>query len=169
MEGMSMVTAGVWIVKANEKPRQTKKRGFHWRKFFGSQEEWSWGGREWINSPISMKYLRDEVRKGDTVLAWQVGEGIVGLCKTASGGYEEKKGSGKYDMVNLAASQCLEWTSTPILIGEMKQSPVLGLMEALRTPQGTVFMVTPREWAEIRKLIKDNRLATPAQLRRFAP
>ena len=158
-----MATARVWILKASE------KRGWHWRRFFGSGEGDQWGGKEWIKSLASVRHLREGVRKGNTILAWQVGDGIVGLCKTARGGYEENKGSGKYDMVDLAASPCLEWTSTPISIGEMKQSPVLGRMEALRMPRGTVFAVTPREWAEIRKLIKDNKLATPAQLRRFAP
>ena len=164
-----MAASRVWIVKANEKPRQTRKRGWHWREFFESPERWPWGGREWVNSPVSMKHLRDSFRKGDTVVAWQAGEGIVGFLKAASDGYEEQEGSGRYNTFYVAASPCRGWTATPISIDEVKESPILRQMEALRMPRGTVFSVTPRQWAEIRRLTKRHSLATDAQLRRFAP
>ena len=117
---------------------------------------------------MSMKHIRDGVRKGNTILAWQVGEGIVGLCKTASGGYKEDEQFGRYNMFDLAESPCVEWAATPISIAGMRQSPILSQMDALRMPLGTVFAVTRHEWTEIRRLIKRHKLATDTQLHWFA-
>jgi len=97
--------ANVWLVVASERIKG-KQEGWHWDDFFLRRHEWSpaefsWGGYEWIRSPLSLKCIR-EMKRGDIVVAYQAGEGIVGLCALASDGYEEVPGSGDLNTFDLA-------------------------------------------------------------------
>ncbi|MFA0753483.1 MAG: hypothetical protein IMHGJWDQ_001808, partial [Candidatus Fervidibacter sp.] len=56
----------VWLVVASERIKG-KPDGWHWDDFFHRRHEWapadfSWGGYEWIRSPLSLKCIREMKR-----------------------------------------------------------------------------------------------------------
>jgi hypothetical protein len=71
---------------------------------------------QWIRSPQSKKYLREEVRKGDIVVCYQSeGRRICGFTRMAGNGRDEPKGSGDFNMLYLAGNKkalCIEASET---------------------------------------------------------
>ncbi|WP_448593453.1 hypothetical protein [Thermoflexus hugenholtzii] len=127
---------------------------WHWRDFFRdpAEEGRNWGGREWIRSPLSWARIR-EMRRGDIVVAYQAGEGVIGLARLASDGYPEVPG-GPYDTFDLAPAPLL-LLHEPIPLALIRQIPgARSHFEFLRLHHGTVFRITPEGLEALLRLIR---------------
>lgn len=137
-----MHNGNVWLVVASERIKG-KEEGWHWDDFFLRRKEWapsefSWGGYDWIRSPLSLKCIR-EMKLGEIIVSYQAGEGIIGLCALASGGYEEVPGSGDINTFDLAPEPALRLDNPVELLrlkADQKVSPLF------RQLQGSVFKAT---------------------------
>lgn len=132
----------VWWVTASLNDDDT---GWHWRKFFLSRnrarEGHAWGGPGWITSSTSIARIA-EMRQGDYVVAYQAQEGVVGLARLASRGYNYR-GSEKTDAFDLRETPAI-WLETPIPLAAIKLLPrSRDLFEFVRSGRGTVFRVEP--------------------------
>ncbi len=137
-----------WVVASASAGR------WHWRDFFQNpaEEGQNWGGREWIRSPVSWARIR-EMRKGDIVVAYQAGEGIIGLARLASDGYPEVEG-GPCDTFDLAPAPIV-WLHEPVPLFLVRQIPRARLhFEFLRIHHGTVFRITPEGFEALLRLIR---------------
>ncbi|MFN3421182.1 MAG: hypothetical protein ACK40X_05610 [Armatimonadota bacterium] len=137
-----MSERNVWLVVASERIKG-KTEGWHWDDFFMRRHEWSpaefsWGGYEWIRSPLSLKFIR-EMKRGDIVVAYQAGEGILGLCALSSGGYEEVPGTGDINTFDLAPEPALR-LDKPVPLSQLKNDPQTSPL--FRQLQGSVFKAT---------------------------
>lgn len=137
-----MAERNVWLVVASERIKG-KPEGWHWDDFFLRRHEWapaefSWGGYEWIRSPLSLKCIR-EMKRGDIVVAYQAGEGILGLCALASDGYEEVPGSGDINTFDLASEPALR-LDKPVPLSQLKDDSQTEPL--FRQLQGSVFRAT---------------------------
>jgi len=161
-----MAEANVWLVVASERIKG-KQEGWHWDEFFLRRQEWSpadfsWGGYEWIRSPLSLKCIR-EMKRGDIVVAYQAGEGIIGLCALASDGYEEVPGSGDLNTFDLAPEPALR-LDNPVPLARLKSDPEVAPL--FRQLQGSVFKAT-EFWQGIRNHILTVNPHLSDALRRF--
>src|SRR5437879_50277 len=85
-----------WWVSASEQC----EGGWHWGQFFARpKSERRWGGAEWIRSTTSQARIK-VMRDNDIVVAYQAGEGILGLALLGSDGYQDRTG-GKYTLFDL--------------------------------------------------------------------
>jgi hypothetical protein len=128
--------------------------GWHWRDFFRdpAEEGRNWGGREWIRSPVSWARIR-EMHRGDIVVAYQAGEGVIGLARLASDGYPEVPG-GPCDTFDLAPAPLL-LLREPIPLTLIRQIPrARSYFEFLRLHHGTVFRITAEGLAALLRLIR---------------
>lgn len=156
----------VWLIVANKRIGG-KKEGWHWDDFFLHRHEWSpsefsWGGYEWIRSPLSLKCIR-EMKRGDIVVAYQASEGIIGLCALASGGYEEVPGSGDLNTFDLAPEPSLRLRKTVSLArlkGDSRTAPLF------RQLQGSVFKATDF-WEVLKEHILTENSHLVKQLKQF--
>lgn len=151
-----MSERNVWLVVASERIKG-KTEGWHWDDFFMRRHEWSpaefsWGGYEWIRSPLSLKFIR-EMKRGDIVVAYQAGEGILGLCALSSGGYEEVPGSGDVNTFDLAYEPALR-LDKPVLLSQLKNDPQISPL--FRQLQGSVFKATEFWEGLKRKIVSVN-------------
>jgi hypothetical protein len=155
-----------WITASDKNPENPPWR---WEWFFQNpsqhREERGWGGPDWINSYISFARIR-EMRKGDAVIAYQAGEGIVGLAYLDSDGYQFIEG-GEYDTFDLKPSPTV-WLNMVV-----PYSVIRGLPEAhdniefVRIHQGTVFEVTSKGFDAILQCILDLNRNQAKEVRRF--
>ncbi len=163
---MHMASFNAWLVVANERIKG-KSEGWHWDDFFLHRHEWapsefSWGGYEWIRSPLSLKCIR-EMKRGDIVIAYQANEGILGLCALASGGYEEVPGSGDVNTFDLAPEPALRLKKpVPLarLKGDARTSPLFKQL------QGSVFKAT-EFWEALKEHILTINPHLDSALKRF--
>jgi len=142
MASMKALRFNVWLVVANERIKG-KEEGWHWDDFFLHRHEWapadfSWGGYEWIRSPQSLKCIR-QMKRGDIIVAYQAGEGIVGLCATATGGYEEVPASGDINTFDIAPEPAIR-LKNPVPLKKLKSDP--RTCSLFRQLQGSVFLAT---------------------------
>ncbi len=75
----------VWVFKINT------KRGWEFDQYFRSRARGpvEMGDEGWIRSASSLRYLRDEVKKGDLFLCYEVDRHqMVGVARAASDGRE---------------------------------------------------------------------------------
>ncbi len=103
------------------------------------------------------------MKRGDIVVAYQAGEGILGLCALASDGYEEVPGSGDVNTFDLAPEPALR-LDNPVPLSQLKSDPQTTPL--FRQLQGSVFEATPY-WQALRQhiLLQNPHLAEA--LRRF--
>ena len=156
----------VWLVVASERIKG-KPEGWHWDEFFRHRHEWapadfSWGGYEWIRSPVSLRCVR-AMRRGDIVVAYQAGEGIVGLAALASGGYEEVPGTGDLNTFDLAPEPALR-LDHPVPLRHLKTDAATAPL--FRQLQGSVFEAT-EFWDGIKRHILANNPHLAEALRIF--
>jgi hypothetical protein len=117
--------------------------GWHWDKFFkkpaSRRQTTSWGGPGWIDSSVSHARIK-EMRRGDYVIAYQAGEGIVGIAQLKSGG-RKSRGSKYIDTFDLRSSPAIRFgRAVPLEV--IKELPTGNdTFEFLRYPRGTVFSV----------------------------
>jgi hypothetical protein len=114
--------------------------GWHWNEFFehvDGRNAISWGGPGWIESTLSFKRI-EEMRKGDHVVAYQAGEGVLGFGQLASDGYTSRD-SDHYNMFNLRTSHVIA-LSHAVPFDSIKLLPhARDTFEFMRVKQGTVF------------------------------
>jgi len=134
-----------WWVTASNKNR---KRPWHWKEFFedydNPEQSYNWGGRNWINSPISFACI-EEMREGNIIVAYQAGEGIVGLVLLDSDGYPDKEG-GKHNTFNLRPTPHLR-LSQPAPYSSIRDLPNAGEhieFVGATWKQRTVFRISPK-------------------------
>jgi hypothetical protein len=80
----------VWVFKVNT------KRGWEFDRYFRSRTRgiYELGDEGWIKSASSLRYLREEVKKGDFFLCYETDrKQVVGLARTASDGRDVGLGS----------------------------------------------------------------------------
>jgi len=93
------------------------------------------------------------MRKGDIVVAYQAGEGIIGLARLASDGYPEVEG-GPCDTFDLAPAPIV-WLHEPVPLFLVRHIPRARLhFEFLRIHHGTVFRITPEGFEALLRLIR---------------
>ena len=134
--------AHAWWVTASLKK---SGGGWHWDQFFrragGRRKVSRWGGPGWIDSHVSFARIK-EMRRGDYVIAYQAGEGVAGIVKLASRGYNAR-GSEYFDMFDLHVSGALRFPD-PIPLSVIKSLPASReIFEFVRSGRGTVFVVEP--------------------------
>jgi len=79
-----------WVFKINT------KRGWRFDEYFRSRARGSYemGDEGWIRSASSLRYLREEVRRGDLFLCYEVDhKEVVGVARAASDGRDVGLGS----------------------------------------------------------------------------
>ena len=80
----------VWVFKINT------KRGWEFDHYFLSRVRgiYPMGDENWIRSASSLRYLREEVRRGDVFLCYEVDrKQVVGIARAASDGRDAGQGS----------------------------------------------------------------------------
>ena len=80
----------VWVFKINT------KRGWEFDQYFRSRARgpYELGDEGWIRSASSLRYLREEVKRGDLFLCYEVDrKQMVGVARTASDGRDVGMGS----------------------------------------------------------------------------
>jgi hypothetical protein len=80
----------VWVFKVNT------KRGWEFDEYFRSRTRGAYelGDEGWIRSASSLRYLREEVKRGDVFLCYEVDrKRVVGLARAASDGRDVGLGS----------------------------------------------------------------------------
>ena len=80
----------VWVFKINT------KRGWEFDQYFRSRTRdiYEMGDEGWIRSASSLRYLREEVKRGDLFLCYEVDrKQVVGVARAASDGRDSGLGS----------------------------------------------------------------------------
>lgn len=80
----------VWVFKINT------KRGWEFDRYFRSRARgpYEMGDEGWIRSASSLRYLREEVKKGDLFLCYETDrKRVVGVARAASDGRDVGMGS----------------------------------------------------------------------------
>jgi len=80
----------VWVFKINT------KRGWEFDEYFRSRTRgvYAMGDEGWIRSASSLRYLRQEVKRGDLFLCYEVDhKQVVGVARAASDGRDVGRGS----------------------------------------------------------------------------
>jgi hypothetical protein len=127
----------VWWVTAN------MKSGWHWQNYFDNpQNGLRWGGRRWIRSDVSRARIA-RMRRSDSVICYQAGEGVVGFTRLKSSGYGIGKNPSRTDMFDLATSGSIQ-LSHPVPLSSVRALPsAKNIYEFLSIGRGTVFLVEP--------------------------
>lgn len=79
-----------WVFKINT------KRGWEFDNYFRSRERgvYEMGDENWIKSASSLRYLREEVKRGDLFLCYETDcKQVVGIARAASDGRDRGEGS----------------------------------------------------------------------------
>jgi hypothetical protein len=79
-----------WVFKINT------RRGWEFAQYFGSRARgiYPLGDEGWIRSASSLRYLREEVKRGDLFLCYEVDrKQVVGVARAASHGRDVGQGS----------------------------------------------------------------------------
>ncbi len=135
----------LWVYKCNSK----SSVGGHWEAFFSRSEPGPWGGTHCINSAPSRKIIREDLRVGDYILAWQTDEKVAwGLCRVV-----ELRREGTDIRIVLQAVQ--RFPSPIPLLAWKKKSRALAAGIAFQPAKvGTLFATTPEEAQEILRICR---------------
>jgi hypothetical protein len=79
-----------WVFKINT------KRGWEFDNYFRSRARGAYemGDEDWIKSASSLRYLREEVKRGDVFLCYETDrKQVLGIARAASDGRERGEGS----------------------------------------------------------------------------
>lgn len=125
----------------------TKKHGggWHWDNFLkrpnSRRQALKWGGREWINSPASFNRIQN-MKRGDYIVAYQAGEGILGIARLQSDGYRSRR-FGKFDMFDLKPGFVFRFEEAVPLSVVRSLPNACDTFEFVRSLRGTVFEIEP--------------------------
>ena len=89
-EGVAAALMQAWVFKINT------KRGWKFDEYFHSRARgvYAMGDEGWIRSAASLRYLRQEVKRGDLFLCYEVDhKKVVGVARAASDGRDAGLGS----------------------------------------------------------------------------
>jgi predicted RNA-binding protein with PUA-like domain len=130
-----------WVTASISK----KGGGWHWNDFLtkpkSRRQAPNWGGPDWINSPVSFRRIQD-MRRGDHVIAYQAGEGVLGIAQLQSRGYRSR-GSDQFDTFDLRSESVFQFRQ-PIPLNVIRALPnATDTFEFVRALRGTVFTVEP--------------------------
>ena len=155
-----------WIVASKKDPLH----GWHWDTYFNDPHDpdnrVDWGGPDWIRSAVSFARIQD-MRKGDVVVAYQAGEGVLGLATLGSDGYEHPE-SGKYDSFDLAEHPTIR-LRMPVPYEVIRDAPeARENIEFVRiAKQGTVYGLTAQGFIDIVELMKQFNPSQADQINAF--
>jgi hypothetical protein len=147
----------VWVFKINT------KRGWEFDQYFRSRARGAYelGDEGWIRSARSLRYLREEVKRGDVFLCYEVDrKRMLGLARAASDGRDVGMGS----LVDLCAPRLAVRLQNPLT-----RRPDLDHILAF-TPQrgrGTIQKIDRDEFARLRRILLRKNPAQTAALRRM--
>jgi hypothetical protein len=134
----------VWWVTANE----NRQPGWHWNSFFESDaSEFQWGGPKWIRSPASKQRI-SEMRKGDRIVCYQAGKGVLGFAVVNRNGYAAA-GDSVPDQFDLSSRGrvrleiLIPYEMIKLLPGAEQN------FEFVRSPPGTVKSIEGEGYAQI--------------------
>jgi hypothetical protein len=133
----------VWVFKVNT------RRGWEFDDYFRSRQRcpYPMGDEGWIRSVLSLRYLREEVKRGDLFLCYETDrKRMVGLARAASDGRDVGMGS----LVDFCAPQRAIRLENPL-----HRRPDLDHILAF-TPsrgRGTVQGIDPDEFSYLRRRI----------------
>ena len=146
----------VWVFKINT------KRGWEFDQYFRSRKRglYPLGDQGWIRSASSLRFLREEVKRGDLLLCYEVDrKQVVGVARAASDGRDRGQGS----LLDLRPPREAVRLESPLL-----RRPDLDHILAF-TPyrgRGTVQRIEPDEFARLRRImLRKNPQQTDALLR----
>ena len=97
----------VWVFKINT------KRGWKFDEYFRSRTRgvYKMGDEGWIRSASSLRYLREEVKRGDVFLCYEVDrKEVVGVARAASDGRDVGMGS----LVDFCPPRQAVWLENPL-------------------------------------------------------
>lgn len=149
--------ARVWVFKVNT------KRGWAFDEYFRARTRsvYELGDEGWIRSASSLKYLREQVKRGDLFLCYEADrKRVVGLARAASHGRDVGLGS-LLDFCPPRKAVRLEnpLTRRPDLDHILAFSPHRG--------RGTVQRIEPDEWTRLRKIVFRKNPQQASALRRL--
>lgn len=133
----------VWVFKVNT------RRGWKFDEYFRSRARGTFemGDEDWIKSASSLRYLREEVKRGDLFLCYETDrKRMVGVARAASDGRDVGMGS----LVDFCAPRQAVRLEHPLT-----RCPDLDHILAF-SPQrgrGTVQKIDPDEFARLRRVI----------------
>lgn len=115
------------------------------------------------NKRQKYKYFQ-QAKPGDLVVGYVTSPDreIIAICKITKGIHENPKQGESIEF------EKVEQLTNPIPLEELQQSPALKASEPLINNQGSLFRLTPEEFAAIRALIDDSNVAVEAKLPSFA-
>ena len=133
----------VWVFKINT------RRGWEFSQYFRSRARgvYPLGDEGWIRSASSLRFLREEVKRGDVFLCYEVDrKQLVGVARTASNGRDRGQGS----LLDFCPPREAVYLKSPLL-----RRPDLDHILAF-TPargRGTVQRIERDEFARLRRII----------------
>jgi hypothetical protein len=150
-------TEWVWVFKINT------KRGWEFDEYFRSRARgpYEMGDEGWIRSASSLRYLREEVKRGDIFLCYEVDrKQVVGVARAASDGRDVGMGS-LIDFCSPREAVRLQnpLTRRPDLEHILAFSPQRG--------RGTVQKIDSDEFARLRRAILHRNPQQAEALRRL--
>lgn len=137
-------TLPLWVYKCNAK---SDAQG-EWNYFFDEMDgQGEWGGTWCINNHASRKIIREHLRVGHLVLAWQTDkQAAYGLCRVAA---LEDHG----EDIGIVLETVMRFAQPVKLLEWRERSPALDDGKAfLKGNAGTIFGTTPAEAAEILRI-----------------
>ena len=129
--------AALWVYKCNSK----SDAAGNWSYFFGRMRgKGTWGGTETINNASSLKLLREKLRTGDLVLAWQSNQ------RAAHGLFRIRKLDNKDNEISIVLDKEQQFEEPVKLLDWKKKSPALANGNAFAQGNaGTLFKTTTAE------------------------
>lgn len=141
-----------WVFKINT------RRGWEFSQYFRSRARrpYPLGDENWIRSASSLRYLREEVKRGDVFLCYEADrKRVVGVAQAASDGRDRGLGS----LLDFCPPREAVYLENPL-----RRCPDLDHILAF-TPargRGTVQPVNADEFARLRRTLAEK---NPGQLR----
>ena len=147
----------VWVFKVNT------KRGWEFDQYFRSRARGSYklGDEGWIRSASSLRYLREEVKRGDLFLCYEVDrKWVVGVARTASDGRDTGLGS----LLDFCPPREAVRFKNPLM-----RHPDLDHILAFspHRGRGTVQKIDPDEFLRLRRIMLRKNPEQAGELRRL--
>jgi len=135
--------ASVWVFKVNT------KRGWEFDQYFRSRARgpYEMGDEGWIKSASSLRYLREEVKRGDLFLCYESDrKQVVGVARAASDGRDVGAGS----LVDFCSPREAVRLGNPL-----SRHPDLDHILAFgpERGRGTVQRIDPDEFSRLRRIM----------------
>lgn len=147
----------VWVFKINT------KRGWEFDRYFRSRARgpYELGDEGWIRSASSLRYLREEVKRGDLFLCYEVDrKQVVGVARAASNGRDTGMGS----LLDFCPPRQAVRLRNPLL-----RRPDLDFILAFgpQRGRGTVQKIGKDEFARLRRILLRKNPGQAVALRRL--